>query len=44
MWIIYYEIGEYYHVLIQACDSCVMWLMIEKWILNDKVVKWHRLY
>ena len=28
-----------YYVLIRACDSCVMWLMIEKWTLNDKVVE-----
>ena len=21
-----------------------MWLVIEKWILNDKVMKWHWLY
>ena len=28
-----------YYVLIGVCDSCVMWLMIEKWILNDKVVE-----
>ena len=28
-----------YYVWIRACDSCVMWLMIEKWIWNDKVVK-----
>jgi len=28
-----------YYVLIEVCDSCIMWLMIEKWILNDKVVE-----
>ena len=28
-----------YYVLIGVCDSCVMWLMNEKWILNDKVVE-----
>ena len=28
-----------YYVLIRACDSCVMWLMIENWTLNDKVVE-----
>ena len=28
-----------YYVLIRAWDSCVMWLMIEKWTLNDKVVE-----
>ena len=39
MLIVYYEIDECYYVLIRVCDSCVMWLMIEKWILNDKVVE-----
>ena len=39
MWIIYYDIGECYYILSRVCDSFVMWLMIEKWILNDKVVK-----
>ena len=28
-----------YYVLIRVCDSCVMWLVIDKWILNDKVVE-----
>ena len=28
-----------YYILIEVWDSCVMWLIIEKWILNDEVVK-----
>ena len=34
----YWQVGWYY-VLIRVCDSCILWLMIEKWTLNDKVVE-----
>jgi len=35
--IVYYEINKCYCVLTRVCDSCVMWLMIEKRILK---IKW----
>ena len=31
------------YILIGVCDSCVMWFVIEKWILNYKVVELHEL-
>ena len=37
MLVVYYEIDECYCVLTQVCDSCVMWLVIEKRILK---IKW----
>ena len=38
MLIVYYEIDECHCVLTRVCDSCVMWLVIEKkWILK---IKW----